>query len=245
MPLQRESWHWNSTLLSATVHVVRWGHFGTPVLLFPTAGGSCDEVERFHLIDALRGLIDRGRIKVFSVDGVAARTWLRGTYPPEHCARMQTAYDTHIRDEVVPLIRRDCHSDSIEVIAAGAGFGASSALTSLCTHPDVFRMAIAVSGVFDLSRYVTCGHTPAVRAVLPLHYLPDLEEGLRLTELRRRLVLLATGEGDFELPEESERLASVLLSRGIPCHLELLGPERSHSWQTWREVFPRYLAAHA
>ena len=66
-----------SESLAAIARVSRWGHYGTPVLLFPSAGGDFEEVERFHLVRALAPLIDAGRIMVFSVDGVAARVWLR------------------------------------------------------------------------------------------------------------------------------------------------------------------------
>ena len=31
--------------------VVRWGNYGLPLLLFPTAGGDAEEVERFYLIN--------------------------------------------------------------------------------------------------------------------------------------------------------------------------------------------------
>jgi len=243
--MQKQTWQWKSTLVSEPGRVVRWGHFGAPVLLFPSAGGDCEEVERYQLIHAMRELIGHGRIKVYSVDGLAARVWLRGTYPPDHCARAQAAYDAFIHDEVAPIIRQDCHSDSIEILAAGVALGGGAAVASLCAHPDVFRKAIAISGIFDLSKYVRGGLTPELRRVLPVHYLQDLAEGVRLDTLRRRLVLLATGEGDFESPAESEKLASVLLARGVPCHLELLGREHAHSWNTWRKVLPRYLAEHA
>src|SRR5512138_2085414 len=140
--MQRESWTWTSPHLPEPARVVRWGHFGTPVLLFPSAGGDCEEVERFHLVGALTGSIETGRIKVFSVDGIAARAWLRGTLSPEQCARTQARYDAYIDTEVVPLIRRDCHSDTIEIIAAGAALGACSAISALVRLPGVFRIAI-------------------------------------------------------------------------------------------------------
>ncbi|MBX5460930.1 MAG: hypothetical protein IRZ28_07550 [Steroidobacteraceae bacterium] len=243
--MQKEAWRWNSTLVSGPGRVVRWGHFGAPVLIFPSAGGDCEEIERYQLIHAMRELIEHGRIKVYSVDGLAARAWLCGTYTPDQCARAQAAYDAFIHDEVVPIIRRDCQSDSIEILTAGVALGGCAAVTSLCAHPSVFRKAIAISGIFDLSKYVRGGLTPELRRVLPVHYVQDLAEGVQLDTLRRRLVLLATGEGEYESPEESERLAGVLLARGVPCHLELLGPEHAHSWNTWRKVLPRYLAAHA
>ena len=64
---------WYSARLEQEVGIARWGQFGTPVLIFPTAGGDCEEIERFHVIDALSELIEEGRIKVYSCDSVAGR----------------------------------------------------------------------------------------------------------------------------------------------------------------------------
>jgi esterase/lipase superfamily enzyme len=59
---------WRSERLGREVQLVRWGTFGQPVLLFPTAGGDAEEVERMHLVGALSPLIDNAKIKVYSVD---------------------------------------------------------------------------------------------------------------------------------------------------------------------------------
>lgn len=239
--MQRESWTWTSTRLPAPARVARWGHFGTPVLLFPTAGGDFEEVERFHLVGAARELIDAGRIKVFSVDGIAARAWLRGTHSAEHCARVQAQFDAYIDAEVVPLIRRDCKSDTLEIIAAGAAMGAYSAVAAIRRLPSVFRVAIGMSGVFDLSRYLPGGFTPALQAVS----LQNPGEGHDAASLRNRFVLLATGEGEYETPAESKRMAGALEAARIPSRLEMWGPGFSHGWNTWRAMLPRYLTAHA
>src|SRR5439155_507101 len=71
----RERLDWYSHRVERDVQLVRWGHFGAPVLLFPTAGGDAEEIERFHVIEALEGLISAGRIKVYSCDSVAGQ-WL-------------------------------------------------------------------------------------------------------------------------------------------------------------------------
>jgi len=219
--MQRETWTWNSTHLLAPARVTRWGHYGTPVLLFPTAGGDFEEIERFHLISALRDLLENGRIKVFSVDGVAARTWLRGTDSPERCSDVQGAYDAYIDNEVVPLIRRDCASESLEIIAAGAAIGAYNAVASLSRLPQVFRLAVAVSGIFDLSKYLTSGFTPVLAAVSPLHTLGAGAQGRNTQELRRRFVMLASGEGEYETPSESAQMGQALGAAGVPYTLEI------------------------
>ena len=55
------------------MRVVRWGHYGRPVLIFPTAGGDAEEIERMQLIGVLSPLLEAGRIKIYSCDSVAGR----------------------------------------------------------------------------------------------------------------------------------------------------------------------------
>ncbi len=240
--MQKEFWTWHSSRLTEPARVARWGHFGTPVLLFPTAGGDFEEVERFHLVRALTPFIEAGRIKVFSVDGIAARIWLRGTHTPAECLRVQSAYDAYVDQEVVPLIRSDLHSDSVEIIAAGAAIGARSAVSCVHRRPDVFRVALALSGIFDLSRFLKRG-APEPGAVSPLHEAPTHDDGIRTTQARR-FIHVATGEGDYEEPEGSARLVSELEARGMPHRFDVWGRDFAHRWGTWHEMLPRCLSPH-
>ena len=59
---------WRSDRMQQDITLARWGHFGVPVLVFPTAGGDAEEVERHHLVGHLAGLVEDGRIKVYSCD---------------------------------------------------------------------------------------------------------------------------------------------------------------------------------
>lgn len=237
----KQNWTWNTQRLPEPARVVRWGHFGIPVLLFSTAGGDYEEVERFHLVRVLGDLIDAGRIKVYSVDSVAGKTWLQGTHSPEYCSRVQNLYDGYIYHEVVPLIRKDCGSNDIEVVVAGASIGAFNAVASICRHPDVFRLAVAMSGTFDLSKYLDGKFNQDFYFSSPLHYLPRLDDGPQLEKLRQRFIVIPTGEGDWEDPAESWRIANVLGSKGVPNRVDLWGKDRHHNWVTWREMLPKYL----
>jgi esterase/lipase superfamily enzyme len=235
--MQKETWSWASARLAtlphptfpasvapgtqATARVSRWGHYGTPVLLFPSAGGDIEEVERFHLVGSIKGLVESGRVKVFSVDGLAAHAWLRGTATTAQCVASQRVFEEFVYEEVVPLIRRDCHSDTIEILTAGAAFGAFSAAAMLCRYSNVFRGAIALSSTFDLAKFLP---EPSHAAARP------------------RFVQIASGEGDFEQPLLSRQLAQALTSFGVPNRLDLWGRNFPHSWSTWREMLPKYLA---
>ncbi len=242
--MKKDTTRWYSERLHQEVQLVRWGHWGVPVLLFPTAGGDAEEVERWHLITVLRPLIEQGRIKVYSTDSVAGRAWISGHASPQYCSKLQNAYDAFIYEEVTPAIRMDCQSPGIEIIAAGASIGAFNAVATLCRHPDAFRLAIGMSGTYDLSKYLGGQMNLDFYFSSPLHYLPDLG-GSQLDALRSRFVILASGEGQWEDIGESWRMAHALGAKGIPNRVDPWGPNWKHDWETWREMLPLYLDANS
>ena len=48
--MQKQAWTWTTQRLPEPARMARWGHFGTPVVIFPTAGGDFEEIERFELM---------------------------------------------------------------------------------------------------------------------------------------------------------------------------------------------------
>lgn len=232
---------WQSPHVEQEVQLVRWGTYGAPVLLFPTAGGDAEEVERFHLIGVLKPLIDSGRIKVYSTDSIAGQAWISNQHSAEFCSLLQNRFDSLVYQEIVPAIRRDCESSDIEITATGASIGAFNAVASICRHPDVFRQAIAMSGTYDLSKFLDGSFPRDFYFASPLHFLPGLE-GPQLEQLRKRLVLLPSGEGDYEDIGESWRMASALGAKGVPNRVDPWGTEWRHDWVTWRAMLPKYLS---
>lgn len=227
---------WHSERLEQPLTLHRWGEFGTPVLLFPTAGGDAGEVDRFGLVGALAPLLGDGRIKVYSVDSVAGRAWLERR-DPLHAAWLQNRFDAAIYHEVVPAILSD--SGPVPIIVAGASIGAFNAVASLCRHPDVFVAAVGMSGTYDLEPWMAGHWSDDFYFSSPLHYLPGLD-GDQLTTLRHRFVILASGTGAHENPGESWRMADVLGAKGIPNRVDNW-PGWTHDWPTWRSMLPTYL----
>ncbi len=221
--------------------MARWGEVGTPVLLFPTAGGDAEECERFGIIGALEPLLAAGRIKVYSFDSIAGRAWLRRD-DPGHAAWLQNAFDAMVAEEVLPLIRADCQAPTIEVVTAGASIGAFNAVATLCRHADAFRAAIGMSGTYDLGPWLGGYWSDDFFYSSPLHYLGGLnDDHPQLTNLRRRFVVLAAGQGRWEDPGETWKMAHALGSRGVPNRVDLWSEQHDHDWPTWREMLPLYL----
>lgn len=234
---------WRSPCVQREVNLVRWGTFGQPVLLFPTAGGDAEEIERFHMIDVLRPLIDAGKIKVYSCDSVAGQALLGRHVSARHQMWMQNQFHYYVKTEVVPAIRTDCKSPEIEVWAAGASIGALHSVAMVCRFPHLFSKAIAMSGTYDIRRFYDARldeFTDEFYVSSPIHFVPGLA-GRHLDVLRTRFILMPCGEGRAEDIGESWAMANVLGRMGIPNRVDPWGREWHHDWVTWRKMLPQYL----
>jgi esterase/lipase superfamily enzyme len=235
---------WYSERLQREATLVRWGQYGVPVLLFATAGGDAEEVERFQMMQAhaLGPLVDAGKIKVYSCDSVAGRAMLEQEGSPQHRQWLLNMFHQYVRHEVVPAIRMDCKSPDIEVVAAGASIGAFHAVAAVCRFPDVFSRAIAMSGTYDLRRFFGTDHfTHDYWAASPLSFVPHLK-GPHLDKLRTRFVLMPSGEGRAEDISESWAMARTLGAQRIPNRVDSWGKETPHDWVTWRAMLPKYIS---
>lgn len=219
------------------ISLVRWGHFGVPVLLLATAGGDAEEVERHRLIAHLQDLIDAGRIKVYSCDSVAGRAMLVGEGDPAHRGWLLNQFHQAVAREVVPAIHAD--SGPQPIIVAGASIGAFNSVALISRFPELFRAAIGMSGTYDLEKLIG-GYTDDLYFSSPQHFLPELD-GLQLTALRQRFILLASGQGEWEDIGESWDMAQVLGDKGIPNRVDPWGTEWKHDWPTWWAMLPTYI----
>lgn len=232
---------WYSERVGQEVAVVRWGAVGTPFLIFPTAGGDAEEIERFLVVSTLAPHLEAGRIKIYSCDSVAGKTLFGKEGDPGHRMWVMNQFQEFIRWELVPAIHADCHSDQVPIVAGGASIGAFQALAAVCRYPDVFTKALCMSGTYDLRRFLDAPANADFWVSSPLHWLPDFRNEDHLSVLRTRFILLASGEGKAEDIGESWRVADVLGSRGIPNRVDSWGPEWSHDWPTWRNMLHTYM----
>src|ERR1700750_1151457 len=93
---------WFSERLQTDVTVVRWGAFGVPVLVFPSAGGDAEEIERYGLVNACGPLLAEGRVKLYSVDSVAGQAMVTKAGPGEHRIGVLKSFPGVLRWEAVP-----------------------------------------------------------------------------------------------------------------------------------------------
>jgi esterase/lipase superfamily enzyme len=231
----------------AAGEVIRYGHWGRPVLAFPAEGGSAIDFESHGMVDAIADLIDSGRAKLYCVDAFDGESWARYDLPLEERARRHGVYEDWILGQVVPYIRADCGGAPVEIATTGVSLGAYHAVNFALKHAYEFPLAIGLSGNYDPSTWRAWGERgDATYFNSPVDYVPNLG-GDHLDWLRSRVsILLVVGQGAWEthptgaLPS-SQRLAALLADRGVPCELDLWGTDVAHDWPWWRRELAHHL----
>jgi esterase/lipase superfamily enzyme len=221
--------------------LVAYGHAGYPLLMFPTAAADYLEYERFHLVDAIKPLIEAGQIRAYSINSVNKYSLLNRESHPAWKVEMLSRYDRYVTDEVLPLIRNECGHDA-RPLTTGASLGAFLAANTYFKHSDLFRGTIAMSGSYDIYNYLESYYDDNVYFNNPMMYLKSLDDDHHLPRLQQAdSIVIVSGQGSYEAPDRSRELSTVLNSKGIPNLLELWGHDVSHDWPWWRKMLPYYL----
>ncbi len=237
---ERKMTTWYSGRVGKDMTVARWGWYGKPVLLFPTAAADCLDYERFLMVRVLRPLIDAGRIKLYTCESVTGEAWMNRDATPGHKAFMQARFDEYVHKELLPFIEADCEGYR-GYVAAGASLGAYNSINAAAKHPEWFSHVVAMSGTYDFDRWMDGHRDQNYYFNQPMYYLAGLPEGEQLDGIRRIRWVVATGQGRAEAPDESVRVANLLRGKGAHVDLEVWGHDAHHDWPTWRTMLPMFL----
>jgi esterase/lipase superfamily enzyme len=224
--------------------VLAYGHWGRPLLAFPSEQGHCGQYQDFGMVDAVAPLLEKGRLKLYCVDSYDGWTWHDRSVPLEERARRHGVYESWIHDRVVPFISDDS-GGATEMMVTGVSFGAYHAANFALKRADRFPVAICQSGVYDVSAVGWGERGDAVYFNNPLDYVSHLN-GDHLSWLQSRVrLLLVVGSGQWEdttgANDGTRRFAGVLGEKGIPHELDVWGPEFPHDWPSWRVQLAHHL----
>jgi esterase/lipase superfamily enzyme len=226
--------------------VIRYGHFGRPVLAFPSEAGRAWDYENNGMVDAVSDLVDQGRIKIYAVDSFDHLSWSNYGLPTEDRAQRHTAYERWVVDHVVPTIAADSPGHN-GIVTTGCSMGAYHAVNFALKRADLFPVAIGLSGSYDPTSWRGWGELgSATYFNNPTAYVANAD-GDQLEFLRRQVrILLVAGQGPFEVhPTRSLpgaiQLAEVLEAKGIPHQLDIWGHDSAHDWPWWRKQIAHHL----
>jgi esterase/lipase superfamily enzyme len=201
--------------IGGEANVVIHGHYGRPVLVFPSEGGSAWDYESNGMVAAVGGLVEAGRVKLYCVDAFdSGERW---------------RYESWIIDQVVPFIHHDVGGPQ-DILATGCSMGALHSANFVLRRADLIPAAICLSGNYDF------GVTGEVSS-----FHGDHLDWIR----SRATFLLVCGQGMWEdttgALESTKRLAWLLGEKGIRHELDLWGHDVAHDWPSWRAQIAHHL----
>jgi esterase/lipase superfamily enzyme len=219
--------------------VVAFGHFGRPVLAFPAEAGHAFEWRDRGMVDAVGGLLEAGRVKLYCVDAWDGGTWSDRSIPTDERARRHEHFEAWLLEAVAPWIEHDC-GGTAEIVVTGASMGAFHAVNLALRRADRFPLAIGLSGNYRPHDWGGWGGVHS-----PLDFVPGLG-GDHLDWLRSRLsVLLVCGQGMWEdttgALDSTRALAHALQAKGLRCELDVWGHDVPHDWPSWQAQLAHHL----
>jgi esterase/lipase superfamily enzyme len=229
-----------SPAIGAEASVLSYGHWGRPLLAFPSQQGPAWQYEENGMIDTIGDLIEGGRVKVYTVDSYDSGSWYRDGLSLEERAQQHGRYEDWIVNQAVPFIRADSR-DEVEIAVTGV---TSAPAATSPWRADLFPLAICHGGVYDVC-VVAGGGGDAVYFNNPADYISHLG-GDHLDWLRGQVnLLLICGQGSWEdstgALESTRRFAGQLGEKGIRHELDVWGHDVPHDWPAWRAQIAHHL----
>jgi esterase/lipase superfamily enzyme len=233
-----------SPAIGAEGGMLVYGHYGRPLLVFPSEQGRCNDYEDRGMIEAVSGLIEAGRVKLYCIDSFDAGSWHNKSLELEDRAKAHLAFEDWVLNQIVPWIFDDSGGPQ-DIMTNGCSFGAYHAANFTLRRADLFPVALCQSGVYDVS-VVGGGHRgDTVYFNNPMDYVGHLG-GDHLDWLRGRVsMVLVCGQGQWEdttgALESTKAFAGLLGGKGIRHEMDLWGHDVPHDWPSWRNQLAHHL----
>ena len=209
--------------------VTQYGTAGRPVIAFPEGDSSCASWGEGGMVDALAGLIDAGRVRLFCVDSA-------DDAPADYRLTSLGGYFDLVENELAQLVRNKA-PDAGAPIVVGAGLGALNATIAMLRKPSLYGGLLALSGTYDAAWVVGDAMSDAWRAFSPVDLVRGLGDNPLLVKALSGLQLaFVCGTGAGEEGGQTQRtLRGELEAAGVGATFEYWGADVDHSWNWWQE----------
>lgn len=243
--MRRDRWVLPS-LATGPMNVLAYGDAGPPVVFIGAERASAWDFEQRGLLDAVGPLLEQGRARVYAVDTYDAASWRNDSLGREDRARAHQRFEDFVLADLVPAVHHDCRWLA-PIVVSGASLGAFQAADLCLRRPDVFPVALGLSGVYDLDHIGWGERADAFYFHNPVDYVAGMD-GAHLDWVRSHArLVLAVGTGLWEDDSASGaldatvRFAHMLADKGIPCELDVWGPDTPHDWPSWGRMLAKHL----
>lgn len=226
-----------------------YGHAGRPVLFIPCQNGRFFDFENFRMTDAWAPWIESGQVMVFSIDTIDSETWSDKGGDPYWRIRRYEQWIAFITDEVVPFARamvndRNGWDGYPGVITFGCSLGATHAANLFFRRPDLFDGLLALSGIYTASYGFDGYMDELVYRNSPVDYLAGMPaDHPFIAEYNRHRGIICVGQGPWEIPDSTRRVAQLCQEKGINVWVDFWGYDCAHEWDWWYKQVAYFVPA--
>lgn len=215
--------------------VMVYGSEGRAVIALPDWDFTCTSWENGGMVDSLAGLIDEGKICVYSSDSLDASGWYGRAASDEYRRDNIIANLTYFERSLLPHIKKHASSDELPLLV-GTGLGALNATILMLRHPDWYSGLLALSGVFD-ARLLVDAFDDEWAQLSPVDIAAALpQRGKVLRVLREKPCAFVCGQDDSETGIESQRaLDTIFAEKQAGATFEYWGFDVSREERWWHE----------
>ena len=222
-----------SHILGMSLKVEVTGHFGHPILMFPTSNGDYTQNHDFKLNDSINWFVEQGKVKLYNIETIDKYSFYDKNIHPAERIRNYKLYMQFLIQEFVPYLQA-LHSEH-RVAVAGASFGGYHASNFAFRFPDVVSHLFCLSGAFSIRNFMDDFSGDLVYYNCPREFMKN-DEAWKFSHMH---IVLSTSDEDICL-EQTKEMSGILASKGINHWFD----ERkwiSHDWPLWRMVFPMFI----
>jgi esterase/lipase superfamily enzyme len=220
--------------LCRNIDVVSYGHWGLPILLFPSSMGDAFQNKNFGLIDSVSDKIEQGLIKIYCVGSIDNDSFYAKHLPPKIRISNYKLYNHFLLRELIPYFQKESKTHRIGI--GGCSFGAYHAANFAFKHPELVHFLIAMSGSFNISSFLDGYYDDDVYFNNPIAFIPNSENW---TYNHMQIVL---GTSDWDICKEDNIQLSRILGDKQINHWYDEKKWITHDWPLWKMMFPEYIS---
>jgi esterase/lipase superfamily enzyme len=232
--MQEKYINFYSNILGRSLDLLVSGHWGFPILMFPTSMGNAFQNRDSGLLNSISGYINEGKVKTFNIGSLDFDTFYAKDYPSSVKIYNYELYTRFLKEELIPSIQKECSVHRIGL--AGCSFGAYHAVNFTFKYPDIVDFVIGMSGAYDISTFMKGYYDDYVYFNNPVDFMKNAESW-KYNHLKTIL-----GTSDWDICKDDTLKFSHILGDKRINHIYDEKKWASHDWPLWNMAFPEYIS---
>lgn len=225
-----------SNTLNRNINLEVTGHWGHPILMFPSSGGQFTQNTDFGLVGSVMNFIDEGKVKIYNVETIDMMSFYDDYMDSGTKIHNYELYMQFLKNELIPYIQKECNTHRIGV--SGVSFGGFHAANTAFRFPDLISHYIGMSAAFNIRSMAPQSDDMRIYYNCPDEYMLH-EEGWKYDHMQ---IVLGTSDWDICL-DKNRNMSAILKGKGI-AHWYDEKKWMDHDWPLWKMMLPEYLGAY-